>query len=156
MHEEHDSGVKKISAQRKTLWNQKFLISKGFSWSKNFFNAGFVFLVHFYLSKCGFYRNFDDFWKNAKKFRLRRGLNLRPLDPLKTLTPKTHWAMVWQSKIKLPWKWTIVLCDNRPIWQVKQPWAKFLKFGSRRRRTFFARFSNFSIFSWKFSPKPVF
>ena len=42
-----------------------------------------------------------------KKLLLGRGLNLQPLDPLKLLTSKTHWAMESPKFWKLLWKWTI-------------------------------------------------
>ena len=51
-HEEYEYSFKKIFTPRKTLWNWKNSISKGFSSSRNFFNAGFVFLVG--LPKCQF------------------------------------------------------------------------------------------------------
>ena len=46
-----------------------------------------MFLVIFYPLKCVFYKNFEGFWKNAKKFRLGRGLNLRPLESTKSELP---------------------------------------------------------------------
>ena len=47
-HEEHESDVKKFLLNEKPFEIEKNLISKGFFEGRNFFNAGFVFLVIFY------------------------------------------------------------------------------------------------------------
>ena len=100
-HEEHESGVKKIPTPRKTLWNQIFSFSKGFSWSRNFLTPDSCSSWFFTPRNVVFIKISTIFEKMQKKFRPGRDSNLRPLDSPKIELPSYPLGLAYQTFFEL-------------------------------------------------------